>query len=82
MKGEGHLVALAATEEGGGHPRAIKTALARTPDGAAWQLTGDKGFVTLGTEADVLLVVASVGKSTTGDATGCASRACPRAATA
>jgi hypothetical protein len=61
VKSDGHLVALAATEEGGGHPRAIKTALTRAPDGATWQLTGDKGFVTLGAEADVLLVVASVG---------------------
>ena len=66
VKSEGHLVALAATEEGGGHPRAIQTALTRTPDGAAWQVTGDKGFVTLGTEADVLLVVASVGQDDRG----------------
>jgi acyl-CoA dehydrogenase len=66
MKSDGHLVALAATEEGGGHPRAIKTALARAGDGAAWRLSGDKAFVTLGTEADVLLVVASVGQDAQG----------------
>lgn len=61
VRADGHLVALAATEEGGGHPRAIKTTLTRTVDGLAWELTGDKGFVTLGTDAEVLLVVASVG---------------------
>jgi hypothetical protein len=66
VKSEGHLVALAATEEGGGHPRAIKTALTKSADGRAWELTGEKGFVTLGTDADVLLVVASVGQDDQG----------------
>jgi acyl-CoA dehydrogenase len=53
------LGALCATEDGGGHPRAMRTALA--PREGGYTLTGDKSFVTLGDAADVLLVVASVG---------------------
>jgi acyl-CoA dehydrogenase len=61
----GGLVCLAATEEGGGHPRAIRTTL--TPrDGGGWDLTGDKSWVTLGTDADALLVVASTGQDDRG----------------
>jgi len=59
---DGALAALCATEEGGGHPRAIRTTL--TPKGAgvgAYALTGRKTWVTLGADAAVLLVVASVG---------------------
>jgi len=52
---------LCATEPGGAHPRYIKTALERLPDGDAYRLDGTKTWVTLGTEADELLVVASVG---------------------
>lgn len=48
-------LALAATEAGGGHPRAIHTRL----DGHA--LRGDKTFVTLATVTDELLVVATRG---------------------
>ena len=51
---------LAATEPGGAHPRFIKTRLAEK-DGA-WRLDGAKTWVTLGTEADELLVVASTGE--------------------
>jgi hypothetical protein len=54
------LAALCATEEGGGHPRAIRTAL-RARDEGGWTLTGRKTWVTLGADADVLLVVASAG---------------------
>jgi hypothetical protein len=54
-----HRAALCATEEGGGHPRAIKTRL--DPDGDGWTLHGTKRFVTLGTLADTLLVVATRG---------------------
>jgi hypothetical protein len=61
----GALVSLCATEEGGGHPRAIKTSLTRR-DESTLTLTGEKKFVTLGAEADVLLVVASLGVDTTG----------------
>lgn len=61
----GDPVALAATEEGGGHPRAIATALRPTTDGA-WTLDGTKHFVTLGRFARRLLVVASVGPDAAG----------------
>jgi alkylation response protein AidB-like acyl-CoA dehydrogenase len=56
----GRLAALCATEEGGGHPRDIRTSLARQGD--VWTLSGQKKFVTLGADADVLLVVASAGQ--------------------
>jgi alkylation response protein AidB-like acyl-CoA dehydrogenase len=59
------LVSLAATEEGGGHPRAIRTTLT-SRDGGGWELTGDKAWVTLGTDADVLLVIASTGQDDRG----------------
>lgn len=52
--------ALCATEEGGNRPRAIETRLEATGDG--WRFTGRKKFITLGTEADVLLVVATEGE--------------------
>jgi acyl-CoA dehydrogenase len=62
---DGHLVCLAATEDGGGHPRAIRTTL--TPrEGGGWELTGDKAWVTLGTDADVLVVIASTGQDDRG----------------
>lgn len=51
--------ALCATEEGGAHPKAINTQL--LPDGDGFRLTGDKHFVTFGTLARVLFVVASEG---------------------
>jgi acyl-CoA dehydrogenase len=57
--------ALAATEEGGGHPRAMATALTPAGDGA-WSLRGTKRFVTLGRHARTLLVVASVGTDALG----------------
>jgi hypothetical protein len=50
--GELEVVALCATEEAGAHPRAIQTRW----DGA--RVTGRKLFVTMGTRADRLLVVA------------------------
>jgi acyl-CoA dehydrogenase len=53
------LGALCATEEGGGHPRSIRSTL--TPNEGGFTLSGKKTWVTLGDEADVLLVVASVG---------------------
>ena len=56
--------ALCATEEGGAHPRFIRTML--EPDGDAWRLHGTKAWVTLGTAAEELLVVASVGADDNG----------------
>src|SRR5437588_11886352 len=49
---------LCATEEGGAHPRAIKTRLAPQRDGA-FVLDGEKTFATLASAAETLLVVAS-----------------------
>lgn len=56
---------LCATEEGGAHPRAIRTALARDEAGAL-RLTGKKRWATLATETDALLVVASIGEDEAG----------------
>lgn len=61
--GEGRA-ALAATEAGGAHPRAIRTRLA--PEGADLVLCGEKAFVTLGTHAAELLIVASEGADPAG----------------
>ncbi len=54
------LGSLCATEEGGGHPRAIQSTL--TPRGGGYTLSGKKSWVTLGSESDLLLVVASAGQ--------------------
>ncbi len=51
--------ALCATEEGGAHPRAIQAVL--RPDGDGWRLSGAKSWITLGMEAQDLLIVASLG---------------------
>lgn len=53
------LVALAATETGGAHPRSIATRLDK--QGGALVLRGEKTFATLATAADELLVVATRG---------------------
>jgi alkylation response protein AidB-like acyl-CoA dehydrogenase len=54
------VMALCATEEGGAHPRAIKTTLA--PRGAGtYDLTGAKKWATGASAAASLLVVASIG---------------------
>lgn len=55
--------ALCATEQGGGHPRAIECELAPAPGGptGAFVLRGTKTFVTLGDAVDELVVVASRG---------------------
>ncbi len=55
----GRPAALCASEEGGAHPRAIKARLEKS--GGRWLLNGTKTFVTLGTHAADLLVVASKG---------------------
>jgi hypothetical protein len=59
------LAALCATEQGGGHPRAIRTLLERNTEGT-WILSGRKSFVTLGADADLLLVVAKTGEDPSG----------------
>lgn len=57
--------ALAATEEGGAHPRAIHTRLERSAQG--WRLSGTKRWVTQGSSGD-LLVLASMGEGAAGRA--------------
>ncbi|MFZ5570217.1 MAG: acyl-CoA dehydrogenase family protein [Thermodesulfobacteriota bacterium] len=58
------------TEEGGGHPRFIKTSLAPAGGGAEggkrWTVTGRKKFITCAAEADLFLVAASTGPSPDG----------------
>lgn len=54
------LYALCITEEQGNHPRAIETELTKTERG--WNLSGAKKFITGGTQADQLLVAATIGK--------------------
>jgi alkylation response protein AidB-like acyl-CoA dehydrogenase len=60
----GARTCLCASEEGGAHPRAIRTTL--TPVGNGWQLDGRKKFVTGGPLADSFLVVASTGTDAQG----------------
>jgi hypothetical protein len=59
------VVALAATESGGAHPRAIATRLDK--QGGALFLRGEKTFATLATVADEILVVASRGPGPDGN---------------
>ena len=56
----GEITALCATEEGGNHPRAIRTALTAAGPGL-FTLTGKKKWATVASEASALLVVATVG---------------------
>ena len=56
--------ALCATEPAGAHPSAIQTRL--TDTGSGPRLTGEKAFVTLGTRAELLLVVATEGQDAQG----------------
>lgn len=51
---------LAATEAGGAHPRTIRTTLRE--EAGAFVLDGTKSWVTLGTAAEEILVVASTGE--------------------
>lgn len=55
VPGQTGIAALCATEEGGAHPRAIRTTL------AGGELTGKKKWATGATAAATLLVVASIG---------------------
>ncbi|MFP2926839.1 acyl-CoA dehydrogenase family protein, partial [Pyxidicoccus sp. 3LG] len=56
--------ALCATEPGGAHPSAIQTRL--SDSGTGPRLSGEKTFVTLGTRAELLLVVATEGQDAQG----------------
>ncbi|MEU6186615.1 acyl-CoA dehydrogenase family protein [Nocardia sp. NPDC047038] len=58
------LVAMCATEEGGGHPAAIRTTL--TERDGVWLLDGTKSFATMGSYARQLVVIASVGTAPDG----------------
>ena len=61
------ITAFCISEEGGAHPRAIKTHLKKTNSGDGnWLLNGRKQFITCATEAESILVAASVGKSDDG----------------
>lgn len=60
------ISALCATEEGGAHPRAIRTTLTRAPGGDGWVLDGRKRWATIASAADQLLVVASTGSDAQG----------------
>jgi acyl-CoA dehydrogenase len=56
----GVAAALCATEEGGPHPRAIKSTLTRVHDG--YVLNGKKKWATAASDASILLVIASTGE--------------------
>lgn len=55
----GDTVALAASEQKGGHPRAMQCTLQR--EGTGWWLRGTKSFVTMGPQVERLFVVARTG---------------------
>lgn len=57
-------VCLAATESGGGHPKAIKTRIDK--QGGALVLNGEKTFATLAAQSEEMLVVASRGMESEG----------------
>ena len=57
----GSITALCATEEGGAHPRAIRTRLVATGPGR-YELSGRKKWATVASAASSLLVVASTGE--------------------
>lgn len=60
VPGAAKISALCATEEGGNHPRAIRTVLAPAGPGR-FAMTGAKKWATVASEASVLLVVATLG---------------------
>jgi alkylation response protein AidB-like acyl-CoA dehydrogenase len=59
------VTAFCITEEGGNHPRAIRTAITHRPDGS-YVLSGRKRWSTLATRAVNLLVAGSVGSDESG----------------
>lgn len=58
---DGGIVAFCASEEGGAHPRAVRSSLRKMPDGG-FRLDGRKRWATLAPSAAALLVIASVGR--------------------
>lgn len=58
---EGGIVAFCASEEGGAHPRAVRSSLVATADGD-FRLNGQKRWATLAPSATALLLIASVGR--------------------
>ncbi|MBN1495340.1 MAG: acyl-CoA dehydrogenase family protein [Spirochaetes bacterium] len=59
------VVSFCVTEEKGGHPSAIRSSLKKGKAGP-WVLNGGKKFVTLATEAELLLIAASTGTASDG----------------
>lgn len=56
------ITAFCISEEGGAHPRAIKTRLEKQDSGDSdWLLNGRKQFITCATDAEAILVAASTG---------------------
>ncbi len=59
------MAAFCISEEGGNHPKAIRTRLEQTESSSdkpvSWLLNGGKRFITGATEADVMFVAASMG---------------------
>jgi acyl-CoA dehydrogenase len=55
------IISLCITESGGGHPRAIKARLDKTPSGEGFILSGQKTFITAALQAEILMVAASTG---------------------
>ncbi len=62
------IVSFCVTEEGGGHPAAIRSTLSRGggSEGEHWILKGSKRFATLAPEAGLLLAAATTGASAEG----------------
>lgn len=62
------VASLAASEEGGAHPRAIHSTIRQLgdPGESGFVLTGRKKWITLAAEADLFLVAASMGKTQEG----------------
>jgi acyl-CoA dehydrogenase len=60
------IVSFCVTEEKGGHPSTIKSSLKEAGAGGSWTLTGSKKFITMASEAELLLVAASTGAAPDG----------------
>ena len=60
------IVSFCVTEEGGGHPAAIRSTLRKDPPAARWSLSGSKKFITLADAAEYILAAASTGTAPDG----------------
>ncbi len=64
------IAALCVSEEGGGHPRKIRTTLRKTDQkeslSPVWEINGRKKFITNASEASRLLIAASAGETPDG----------------